>query len=54
MLKTIIIIVAVLVVAILIYAATKPDIFRVQRSTSIKASPDKIFAIINDHHNWSA
>lgn len=54
MLKTIIIIVAVLVVAILIFAATRPDVFRVQRAMSIKVPPEKIFAIINDHHNWGA
>lgn len=53
MLKTIIIIVAVLVVAILIYAATKPDIFRVQRSTFIKAPPEKIFPLVSDLHNYN-
>jgi uncharacterized protein YndB with AHSA1/START domain len=57
MLKTIAYVVAILVVVvagILIYAATKPDTFRVQRSASIKAPPDKIFALINDLHAWSA
>jgi uncharacterized protein YndB with AHSA1/START domain len=46
----------VVVVAILIIAATKPDKFRVQRTTSINASPEKIFPLINDlhsHHLWS-
>ena len=43
MFKTITIIVVVLIIAVLIYAATKPDIFRVQRSTSIKAPPEKVF-----------
>src|SRR4051812_40274233 len=56
--KTIILtVVAVLVVAIagvLIYAATKPDAFRVARSTSIKAAPDKIFPLINEFHNWAS
>lgn len=47
-------IVVVIVAGILIYAATKPDTFRVQRSASIKAPPDKIFAMINDLHGWSA
>lgn len=57
MLKTFAYIVAALVVVvagILIYAATRPDTFRVQRSTSIKAPPDKIFALINDLHGWGA
>src|SRR5205085_11372477 len=40
--------------AILVYAASKPGIFRVQRATSIKAPPQKIFALINDFHNWGS
>ena len=52
MLKTIIIILIVAVAAILIFAATKPGDFRVQRSTTIKAAPEKIFALINDFHKW--
>jgi len=57
MLRTIAYIAAVIVViiaGILIYAATKPDTFRVQRTASIKAPPDKIFPLINDLHAWSA
>ncbi len=53
MLKTIAIVV-VLIVAILIYAATMPDTFRVQRSASIKAPPEKIFPLINDLHGWGS
>ena len=55
--KTIGIIVAVLVLAVavvLIYAAFKPDTLNVQRSASIKAAPDKIFALINDFDQWAA
>lgn len=44
----------VLVAALLIFAATKPDTFRVQRATSIAAPPDKIFALINDFHSWGS
>jgi hypothetical protein len=40
MFKIIAIVFIVLIVAILIYAATKPDTFRVQRSISIKAGED--------------
>ena len=57
MLKIIAIVVVVLLVAaaaVLIYAATKPDDFRVTRSLAIKAPPDKIFALINDLHGWGA
>jgi carbon monoxide dehydrogenase subunit G len=54
MIKIIAIIVAVLIAGVLILAATKPDTFRVQRGTSIKAPPEKIFAFINDFKRWDA
>jgi uncharacterized protein YndB with AHSA1/START domain len=54
MLKIIALVVVVLIAAVLIYAATKPDTFRIQRSASITAPPEKIFALINDLHSWSA
>ncbi len=50
-------IVALAVIAILIYAATRPDTFRVERCVSIKAPAEKIAPLINDFHNmntWSA
>ena len=53
MLKTILIVVVVLVAAVLIYAATKPDRFRIQRTASISAPAEKIFPLINDFHTWS-
>ena len=52
MLKIIALTGIVLVAALLIYAATKPDTFRLQRSTAIKAPPDKIFPFISDFHQW--
>ena len=54
MFKTIAIIIAVLIAAVLIFAATKPDTFRVQRTANIKAQPEKIFALIDDLHSWDA
>jgi uncharacterized protein YndB with AHSA1/START domain len=48
MLKTILLIVVAAIAALLIYAATKPDNFRLQRSTTIAAPPEKVFALIND------
>ena len=57
MLKILGIVAAVIVVAvagILIYAATKPDTFRVQRSVAIKAPPERIVALIQDLHGWAA
>ena len=52
MLKKIAITLAVLLLALLAFAATRPDSFRVQRQIDIKAPPDKIFANVNDFHKW--
>ena len=54
MLKTIGIVVIVLIAGVLIFAATKPDTFRVQRAASIKAPPEKIAAVLGDFHGWEA
>jgi uncharacterized protein YndB with AHSA1/START domain len=54
MLKTIAIVVVVLLAAVLIFASTKPDTFRVQRGATIKAPPEKIFAFLNDFRRWDA
>ena|SRR5687767_10487265 len=48
------IVVAVLVAAILVYAATRPSSFRIERSAGIKAPPEKIFPHINDYKAWTA
>jgi hypothetical protein len=42
---------AVAIGAVLAYAATKPDTFRVQRSASINAPPETIFPLLNDLRN---
>jgi len=47
-------VVVVLVAAVLAYAATKPDVFRVERSATIKAPPDRIFGMISDLRGWGA
>ena len=52
MLKTLLVVIVVLVAGVLAFATTKPDTFSVQRSTRIKAPPEKIFAVINDFHRW--
>lgn len=52
MLKIIAIVVVVAIVAVLGYAATRPNTFRVARSTLIKAPPEKIYALIDDFHAW--
>jgi len=40
--------------AVAAYAATKPDTFRVERSTTIQAPPEAIAAHITDFHRWEA
>lgn len=52
MTDTIVITVVALIAGLLIYASTRPATFRVQRSITIKAPPEKIFALINDFHQW--
>lgn len=52
MLKRISIVVAVCVISLLAYAATKPDTFHVQRSASINAPPEKVFSIIDNFSQW--
>jgi hypothetical protein len=46
--------VVVVLAAGLVYAATRPDTFRVERALSIKAPPEKIFVLVNDFHRWGA
>jgi hypothetical protein len=48
MIKTIALIAAAALGALLIFAATRPDTFRVERTASIKAPPDKLHGLIND------
>jgi uncharacterized protein YndB with AHSA1/START domain len=54
MLKLIGIFIVVVVAGVLLFAASRPDTFSVQRSTSIKAPPEKIFALVNDLKQWPA
>ncbi len=53
MIKKIALAVVIVIAAVLAFAATKPDTFSVERSTSIKATPEKIHPLINDFHNWT-
>ena len=54
MIKTMLLIFAAAIAAVLIYAGTKPDTFRLQRSTTIAAPPDKVFALINDLRQFNS
>jgi hypothetical protein len=49
-----VLVILVVIAGTLIYASTKPDVFRVERTVSIKASPDKIFPLIVDLKSWTA
>ncbi len=54
MVLKIVVVVAALIVAVLVFAATRPNTFRVQRSIVINAQTDKIFALINDLRAWES
>jgi uncharacterized protein YndB with AHSA1/START domain len=45
--------VLVFVAVVLIIAARKPDTLRIERSIEIQASRERIFALIDDFHNWN-
>ena len=53
MFKTIAIVIAVLIAAVLVFAATRPDNFRVERSVTIKAPPEKIYPYFDDFNRWA-
>lgn len=54
MLKTILIVIAVAIVGLLAYAATRPDDFVVTRTAVIDAPPEKLEAMVSDFHQWGA
>jgi hypothetical protein len=51
--KILVLVVLVIVAGMLIYAWTRPNSFRVQRSVAIKAPPARIAALIDDFHAWT-
>jgi uncharacterized protein YndB with AHSA1/START domain len=50
---TILIIIVAVVGAFLLFAASRPNTYRVERSLGIKAPPDKIFPLISDFRQWT-
>jgi uncharacterized protein YndB with AHSA1/START domain len=54
MFKTIALVLVLVILAILAYAATRPNEFRVERSTTINAPPERIYALIENFHQWGA
>jgi hypothetical protein len=54
MIKKILLVLGLVIIAFLIFAATRPDDFSVTRSTTIAAPPATVFAQVNDFHKWVA
>ena len=54
MLKKIALAAVVLIGALLIFASTRPDTFRVERTATINAPAETVFPLINDFRNWEA
>ena len=54
MLGKILIGLAIVVVVLAIVVATRPSTFHVERSILITASPESVFAQVNDFHRWAA
>jgi hypothetical protein len=44
----------IVVVVLAIVVATRPSTFHVERSILITASPESVFAQVNDFHSWAA
>jgi uncharacterized protein YndB with AHSA1/START domain len=41
-----------LVLVFVIVVATRPSTFRYERSTTVSAPPDAVYALLNDFHHW--
>lgn len=54
MIKALLIVAVILIAGLLVLASTKPDTFRVERSTTVKAPADKVFPLINDFRTWTS
>lgn len=52
MVKKVLAVVAVLILAFVAFAATRPADFVITRKTTIAAPPAVVFAFANDFHNW--
>ncbi|MFI5314719.1 MAG: SRPBCC family protein [Myxococcota bacterium] len=53
-LRTIALGLAVAVGALALFIATRPAEFKIERSATIAAPPDAVFALVNDFHQWDA
>jgi K+-transporting ATPase KdpF subunit len=48
------ILLAVGIVGVLVFALTKPDTFRVERSLAVKAPANAVYPLVADFHRWTA
>jgi len=46
------IVLAIVVAVVLILAASKPDVFRIERTAVVNAPADRIYPLISDFHQW--
>ncbi len=53
MLMWIVAVIVVAVLAVLGIAAARPNSFRITRQATIRAPAEKVFALINDFHEWT-
>ena len=44
---------ALLVAGVLVYASTRPDRFRIERTAQIDAPPEKVFPLVDDFRQWT-
>lgn len=47
------ILLAVGIVGVLVFALTKPDTFRVERSLAVKAPANAVYPLVADFHRWT-
>lgn len=52
-LRSLALVAAVAIGALLAYAATRPDTFRVERRTSVQAAPEQLYPLINDMQQFN-
>ena len=52
MIIKVLVVIAVIIVAVLVFATTRPDTFRITRSITVAAPPEKIFPLIDSLRNW--
>jgi uncharacterized protein YndB with AHSA1/START domain len=54
MLVNVLLALAILLVVLAAFVATRPGDFRIVRTRAVAAPPERVHALINDFHNWPA